>query len=250
MENSTVLVYLFIVIASAIFGSIIVLLKRKNVPFEAKAQTVIILFFLATTLIVPFVFSVSTRTSESDRLLYFPSIFLCILVSYLLLELVSRKWLRLAAVLLLAGYNIYFLHLNNKNWLRASEITNSIIENARVLSKADKQTLLVNIPEDINGAFIFRNGFNDALMIYGVDTGKIKVIHFLGGEEGKKRPFIIVPVHKNEALHIPPGVLFTKGAKTGDYHFEIGGTKSVPFNLATHQVWYWNKREMRQASLY
>src|SRR5690606_15126504 len=117
----------------------------------------------------PFVFGVSTNTSESDRLLYFPSAFLCSLLAFLLLHLLyGKKWMRwvVGAVLV---YNILFLEQNNQNWRHASDAVTSLLKTIKD-NPLQGKIFVVNLPDQWDGAYLFRIGFKEALIVTGIDT--------------------------------------------------------------------------------
>ncbi len=68
-----------------------------------------------------------------------------------------------------------------------------------------KSVLIMNVPDEYNGAYIFRHGFEDALVINRLDTSRIKRISRLKWEDYKTIPGEIVPEWRGDTLIIAPG---------------------------------------------
>ncbi|MFZ1332557.1 MAG: hypothetical protein WAR83_10215 [Flavobacteriales bacterium] len=122
---------------------------------------------------VPLITSVSTRTTESDRFLYMPSAFLCGLIPIMLFRIAHGpiRWM-VVAILLIASQR--FLQQNNDNWIAASNTIGSIIhETPEPLP--DAHLFIQSLPSDTCGAFIFRHGFTEALLMAGRDTSRMVV---------------------------------------------------------------------------
>ena len=72
--------------------------------------------FALISLLIPIAFGVSTRTSEGDRLLYFPSCFICMLLIaaiLLIFKNASVRWLWFSGITI---YFLCFLEINNMRW--------------------------------------------------------------------------------------------------------------------------------------
>lgn len=117
---------------------------------------------------------VSTVTSESDRYLYLPSAFLCSLIGMVLSRLHApfTRWTMLIALLVPA---IWQTKVNHANWRQASIITGQCIS---ALPEPGEQGRLwvQDLPQDTAGAFIFRNGFNEAMELAGRSSADIVVV--------------------------------------------------------------------------
>lgn len=187
------------------------------------------------TLLLPFAIGVSTNSSESDRFLYLPSYFICIIIAFLLVNgLKSGRWFVLLSALILM-YNIIFLELNNRNWQQASEAVSSLLQIAKE-KPADGKLYIVNLPDEKNGAFIFRVGFMDALLIRGVDTSSVKVVNRGIMRELDTLP-AIVPRREQGALFIPPEVMVQRK----DDSSVLSGSQFRTILISdSDRVAYWN----------
>jgi hypothetical protein len=107
-----------------------------------------------------------------------------------------------------------------------------------------KQVVLINLPEEMEGAFVFRNGFYNSLLVYGVDTATVRVSHYL-----KRTEYLAIkdtiPVNKeNGRLFIYPATYLIDNQNG---IFEVRGGQNE--YLATVKkddniVYYWNNREL------
>lgn len=132
---------------------------------------------LCISCIVPVFTGISTITSESDRMLYFPSLFLCIIISVLLVFFIRNFFRKSLICFLLLSYNILFLEKNNLHWAIAGDTTQSLIR--LVKNRSHGKTYVLDIPEEYRGAFIFRQGLKDALRINSIDPSSIAVVNYL-----------------------------------------------------------------------
>lgn len=136
---------------------------------------------------IPVFFGISTRTTEGDRLLYFPSVFLAIFIANWLF-LLKKRIFRNFVLSAIALYFLFFLFSNNRRWEKASHASDSII--SEVKNNNNKEIVIINLPDELEGAFVFRNGFYKALLLNGIDTGRVVVNNYLTrlqylGLEGK-----------------------------------------------------------------
>ena len=231
---------LFLVIlaftAGAIFYLFFIKLKKQipNRPFVFK-----LLGILGCTLIIPFLFAVSTRTSEGDRLLYTPSIFFCCLISFLLCSLVRSRIKATLIFVSLCIYNVLFLEVNNYNWLKAGEAANFIISTLK--SDRTDEIFIANLPNEINGAYVFREGFKDALIINKIDTSKITVINKLSKELITDPDETWTPAVYQSKIFIPPLLEITRDTQTDTSYHEPGHISYVLPEGSN--LYYWDQHK-------
>lgn len=193
-ENSKLLTIFFVGVV-VIIGIVSVLAWRRLGWLYVLLGSVVLL-----TLLPAIAFGVSTRTSEGDRLLYFPSEMLCLLASAVLLTLLPRRRWRL---LLCGGYiaaGVVFIVGNNRRWVFASRTAEAALNIVRVR----RPLLLVNVPDEWEGAYIFRNNFKEALVVNGIDTNQVRVSHVLTRLEYLRVDGRIRPVFSDSLLFIYP----------------------------------------------
>jgi protein O-mannosyl-transferase len=206
--------------------------KKSGEKKYTRVQLLAWLGMLLIAMIIPLVFSVSTNSSEGDRLLYFPSFFLCPLLAFLILHLPKNSswpWLVMAVI----AYNIIFLQRNNRNWQKASHAVSSLLN--IVKDKPVGKTYIINMPDELDGAFVFRVGFRDALMVNGIDTASARVVNFAAMRELVKLPEINHSPLGNGLL-IPPGVLIQRAgtAPAQNKYQQV-------FVSEADKIAYWNK---------
>ncbi|HSZ33799.1 MAG TPA: hypothetical protein VK772_10845 [Puia sp.] len=204
----------------------------------------ILSLMLIISCIVPLIAGVSTRTSESDRLMYFPSVFVCMIWAFLIVYNVSHKNLQRFLILSTITYNLFFLELNNLNWRKASSVTSSIIEkvNEEIRSGNSGRVYFVNIPDEIEGAYVFRMGFSDAMKLYGFDLNRFVDVNYLPRSEmiGIKRE-ITQNADKSE-ISLPPDILLKRIA-SGNYQiFDHGKLKFT--SGANDKIYFWNTGQL------
>ncbi len=140
---------------------------------STRQVIVLVLTMLIFSSWLAFVGGVSTRTSESDRFLYLPSVFLCIVIGILLAQISDRRWRWSVAGSLLVIF-LFALRANHRNWAIASEISTRTIDG--IEREGTSGPLVVNdLPDEYEGAFIFRHGVRSALLLRGVDTARVRI---------------------------------------------------------------------------
>jgi hypothetical protein len=165
---------LFLVVVAGLVVVLIVYARRWGWSRLRFLRALFLL--LGISLIFPVVTAVSTRTSESDRMLYFPSVFFCCILSYFLVEVVRGRSWRIGIAGLLLVYMVVFLEKTNDNWVRASGITREILLD--VGKSSSGRAFVYNLPDEADGAFIFRSGFPEAYqMMYPGRPAPVVVSH-------------------------------------------------------------------------
>lgn len=143
------LIVLFIVVVVAI-----------KLDKSAKRKVVVAgLLFLISLLPVTIV-GIDTHDTEGERFLYFPSVFLCLFV-VLLFYKAFRKWHSIMLAVT-SVYYLVFLDINNNNWIVAGKVIESI---ANDMASERRKVLILDLPDNYRGAFIFRNGFENSFKV-------------------------------------------------------------------------------------
>jgi len=163
---------------------------------------------LLVSCILPVITSVSTQTSETDRMLYFPSVFLCMITGLLIISCIKKALYRLPVLVLLFAYNIFFLEKNNLNWEKASSITFFILEkiNTEKRMRDKGRIYFLNIPNEVNGAYVFRLGFPDALKLYGFDSSRYIAVNYLPRQDLEKMKSKITVDPVLPEIPLPPDI--------------------------------------------
>lgn len=218
------------------------LIKRYRLQKELIIKYLIIAGCFFTTMIIPMLFGISTRTSEGDRLLYFPSVFLCLMFSFLIIAVTNKNIFRWIYCLILSSYFVYFLTLNNKQWEKASEATSDILQ--ATMTSGGRSVYLVNIPDELEGAYVFRNGFEKSLVLSQADTSKVFPVGYLTRLDYLKINGII-PVKKDgENITILPATeIINKGGGLVEVR-NLKQNQRFLVNKDKSAVYYWNKSNL------
>lgn len=177
-------------------------------------------FLIAITCAIPVVGGLSTHTSEGDRFLYFPSYFVCAGVAFFLVHLLpGRKWLA-GVVSILLLYEVYFLEVNNWHWVEASATTRQVLVAVTdaMARKAGKRVFVVNLPDEKEGAFIFRLGLPEALLMERMDTAGLVIVSHLVRDVELTLPDSLSIRESGSLVRLPPDVFIRR---MGADSFEI-----------------------------
>jgi hypothetical protein len=254
MESVRVMAICFVLIYGGLGFVLVTFWRRYRDRPLVRGYFVRWLLLLAVAGAVPLLSGVSSHTSESDRFLYFPSFFLCGGGTFLLVSLVQEKAVRAGWILGILVYQLIFLELNNRNWIKASLITREVL--GKVMGQeAGKKVFVVNLPDEENGAFIFRLGLPDALLMNGRDTSKLVIVSHLPRDKALTLPDTVgVTPAEAGVIRIAPDVTVRR---RGVDSFEISGpgdpeTRAVNGREGV-QTWlgskndvilYWNKQQL------
>ncbi|HEY2649490.1 MAG TPA: hypothetical protein VGI38_09865 [Puia sp.] len=234
--NPAMLTILFII---SVLVAIYFAFKKSQKINSSEAGRMILWLtgMLIISCIIPVVIGVSTRTSETDRVLYFPSVFLCMISAILLLYCFKKTAFRLIAIVLIFAYNLFFLEKNNLNWIKASAITRSFME--KIKGQRNQSTsYFLNIPNEINGAFVFRMGFSDAILLWGEDSSRFVAVNYLPrlnfekmNEKEKLDP------EKSEII-LPPDIILKSDSSGCKQIFDHGELKFT--TIPGDKIYFWN----------
>jgi hypothetical protein len=108
------------------------------------------------------ILGVNTHTSESERFLYLPSAFLCLLIVFVLPNFLSLKYLK-ATYLILALSSCFFLYQSAVVYKIASSWTSTSLQEISKHPGNYKTIHLHQLPSQYKGGFIFRLGIEDAI---------------------------------------------------------------------------------------
>jgi hypothetical protein len=250
MENSKLLVALFIVELLVLSACFIILWKKRTAKPEGFYGMGRLSMMLVLALIIPLLFGMSTRTYEGDRLFYFPSIILAWWLAWLITALLKKRaaWVVGAAALL---YQLTFLLVTVYNWRNASRITREMVSTIKGVKEETgpgKHVYVINIPEEYEGAHVLRNGFYDALWWKGVDTSGITAVNYIRTEQRKAAGSLSPRQGPGGNVFIPPFVnLSFSGYKTGI--LKEGDRRSLTINPATDRILYWDGISLKELSL-
>jgi hypothetical protein len=246
MENSRSMTVLFVIVG-VILGGLVFLWwcraktqERKILPFLLPGG--LFLVSLAPVLL----FGISTRTSEGDRLLYFPSAVLCLIAAGLLSSLVRKMLWRWVVLVVVAIPCILFIRQNNRRWVFASETAVALFDTVRAVDAG--RVILVNVADEWEGAYIFRNNFKASLTVNGIDTNKVVVNNYLKRLEYLATGRSIRPVVRDTSWFIYPVTRIME--EKGEWRMvNVETGVSHVFDPLKEPVYYWDKLQLKRLIL-
>jgi len=139
---------------------------------DYRPLLVLLVFFgLAIAPVLPL--SISILTSESERLIYLPSAFACLLTAWLVDSAVKRRWLVVTVMIVFSLWHLRALDRTNRTWVTAAALTRSQTtsfgEVMRNHGRSGQTVFVVNVTDNVRGAFIWRRGFHEALRLTSPD---------------------------------------------------------------------------------
>jgi len=239
-ENSFLLTLLFVGLVGAFLFLHIKLVKSKVSILISRYSSIALAFLVS--MFIPVLFGVSTRTSEGDRLLYFPSVFLCMMLAFYLLFFLKQNKERLLTTSLISIYFGVFSFITVSRWETASDLANNILQKAA--DAKVKQVVYINIPDEIEGAFVFRNGFSKALELYNIDTNNVRVNNYITRLEYLKLDKQLLPIQKDSAIFLPPETIISVNANDVLKIENTFTQTSVQLNKNNAEIFYWNRLKM------
>jgi hypothetical protein len=178
--NPVILIAVFICILSAL---LFLFFKIKNKYQRVFFQLLIIVWLISLLLCASL--GMDTKGTEAERFLYLPSIFICILIVFLLNKIVNEKarQLMVSAIFITS---IFFLYCNALSYRFAGNITKTTINEINKLS--GKKNLYIHcLPKQNHGALIFRAGFFEAIK-WMKNAGTVDSV-FIVSQQINEQPF-------------------------------------------------------------
>ncbi len=112
-------------------------------------------------------------SSEGERLVYIPSVFISIILSFACLRVLRSRKLRCCAAALLIFFYSGALQIANSNWACAARVSRSVIDQIAAIDTSD--VILLNLPDNYRGAYMFRMGLQEAVALNGRKFQSLRV---------------------------------------------------------------------------
>lgn len=159
-SQSILLISCVFLLAIIIVVTVILKSRRKISGSNYFLPLIVGLLFLS---LIPYLsLGIDTHSVEGERYLYLPSIFASIALVSLIHLVVSSTNFQISLFAIVVLYNLYFLDQSARSYKTASAITKTAIAQVNLLK--DKKRLFVDsLPQTINGALIFRLGFEEGI---------------------------------------------------------------------------------------
>jgi hypothetical protein len=160
----------------------VLLFKKMKLVF-IEATWLVLLFII--TLFPAVTVGIDTHDYEGGRFLYFSSVFFAIMIIYLIEKLASSSFRAIVISILITGLFLFSLSEVKKSWKEAAGIVSNIVGAKERFSKTN---FFINVPDSKNGAYIFRNGFVEAMRMNHLisDSQKIEIVSYKVAEKSDK----------------------------------------------------------------
>lgn len=117
---------------------------------------------------------VSLFDTQSERFLYLPGVFASGFFTVAIISLFKERKLSLIVIVCTILFQGFFLHRSNENWTQAGRLCSGIVES---IAEYDADSIyILAIPDSFQGAYVFRNGLNEAVaMLTGEESNYIVI---------------------------------------------------------------------------
>ncbi len=155
--NEYYLLGAFTIILFVLLGSIISLVKKRKLG-------TLFLVLIATLLLsyLPYLsLGIDTHGTEGERYLYLPSVFIAILLIYLLKLILKDGWF-FVSFFVLYLFSLYYLGQSRKYYTKAGTVVKTTLTEINKLSNK-RNIYIENLPQYNKGAVIFRLGLEEGV---------------------------------------------------------------------------------------
>jgi hypothetical protein len=144
----------------------------------ARAHAARVLAFCALAVVCALVpvlpMTISIATTESERFVYLPTAFSCILMVWAFASVLKPRAVAIVACLLAIGVHALELEQANARWRASGALARSILDSYAALvrehdPRGTMPVLVLNLPDNVSGAYIYRNGFLSSLAMFKPD---------------------------------------------------------------------------------
>ena len=153
----------------------------------ARGRTLRVLIFSALALVASLVpvlpLTISLTSTESERFVYLPSVFSCIFLVWAIKATIRYRPAAIACcVAAIAVHSVALVRANGK-WQESGALTRSIVDSfaQRVLEQGSTKPagiFILNLPDNVRGAYVFRNGFYPAVRLVRPETASFSAATF------------------------------------------------------------------------
>jgi hypothetical protein len=162
------LFYLVTLVGCSLLVVAIVIRRRRYARSERKSQNRFLLLIVSLFLIslLPVInLRLSLYESLGERFLYLPTIFSCLLMSYVLIIMARNQRVWLVLVICILAFYSWRLQAANQLWREAAQLTRSIRNDLSTPASPPRLTIL-NAPDNLRGVPVFHNGLPEALQLF------------------------------------------------------------------------------------
>lgn len=159
-------VIFFAIFITIICTFVVVCLCRKGVYILMAKLAILLLGLFGTSLLPVINIRISLANTEGERLLYLPSAFLVILLVLVIGVSLARFRVLLAIKFIMISIILsYYLYSFSYTWNLAGQIAKQVIQSIDE-EIYGKRMFLINIPDNLRGVYIYRNGLYAAGQLF------------------------------------------------------------------------------------
>ena len=168
-----------------VLAALVLSRARARKSLAAFARRNAFLWTLAALFLAALLPAINLRidvfTTHGERYLYFPSAFFCVALAHVLLNSTRSGRRALVALSFIFVFYAASLWLTNRHWAEAARISRAVVEDLSTQSDGDT-VLVLNLPDNYDGAHLFRNGLPEALrwFVDGERDGDVRVLAWHG----------------------------------------------------------------------
>jgi hypothetical protein len=149
-------------------GAVIFLRRRWYGPSDLKEQNrlligLVILFLVSLLPVINL--RLTLYQTLGERFLYLPSVFSCLLMTYLAAILIRKRSLLFSILICLLGFYSVRLYQTNQSWSAAAQLSRSITDELTD-SSLRAHLIVLNAPDNLRGVPVFHNGLPEALLYF------------------------------------------------------------------------------------
>ena len=146
--------------------AIIIIFRRRWLGASERREENRFLFLLVLMFLLALLPVINLRLnlyeSAGERFLYLPTVFSCLLISYLAAVLLRRPPLWISILICLMGFYVVSVFRTNQLWREAAVLSHRVVEELpRSLER--NRMLILNAPDNLRGVPVFHNGLPEAL---------------------------------------------------------------------------------------
>ena len=161
----------FILFSLACAGAVavaIVLRRRWYAGYDLKEQNrfligLVILFLFSLLPVINL--RLTLYQTLGERFLYLPSVFSCLLLTYLAAIVIRDRTLLFSILICVLGFYSVRLYQTNRSWSAAARLSRSITDEL-VDSSTGDHLIILNAPDNLRGVPVFHNGLPEALLYF------------------------------------------------------------------------------------
>lgn len=162
-------IFIFIALATCGLVAVLVVIRRKRYHrSERKAQNKFLLVLYALFLVSLLPASnlrVNMHNSLGERFLYLPTVFSCLMLSYVSVVWIRKPRVWLIVLICALGFYGWRLYVANTMWREAARMS-FLITQELPGSGSTKRLAILNAPDNLRGVPVFHNGLPEMLQFF------------------------------------------------------------------------------------